>query len=165
MKQARVKLVKEGASCDDRVAKSVAKLSGHLEPSKVKDKEIFWDNVQVAGNGEATVFDVCFCSGDKTCGQKTYIRLKGKLVAGEATASKCEVFGFEVQGFKQIPDLNPGNIKRCVYDSRVKNADRVEEHCRRVMAFFPPGYDMKHWGSDKSCAKHSQQITKLLKKR
>lgn len=162
MRKQRVKLIREGASCDERGAEIVSGLGVAKEPSAVKEQEVVWEGLEVAGAGEAKVFDVCFCPGDGGCGHKKYIRLKGKLVAGEDTASKCVAWGYEVKGFKRIPDVSGTKIKRCVFDGRAPGADQVETHCRKVMAFFPPGYDVQYWGSDKSCAKTGQQITRRV---
>lgn len=162
MRKQRVKLVKEGGSCDERSSDAVSGLGLSTEPTTVKGQEVVWDGLEVPGNGEAKIFDVCFCSGDGGCGHKKYIRLRGKLVAGEATASKCIAWGYEVAGFKRIPNHPGTQIVRCVYDQRAPGAERVEIHCQKVMAFFPPGYDVHYWGSDTSCAKSGQQITRRV---
>lgn len=172
MQYQRVKLVREGMSCDKPAADEIQDHMPMLEPKHVNGKEAIWENVQISASGpagEATVYDVCYCPAEvgktdcKLPGR--FFRLKGKLIAGELTAAPCKAWGQEVVGFKQVPDLNPGSrpIKRCVYDPRMPSANLVEDHCRKVMAFFPPGYDVNYWGSDVSCAKHGHNIARPIK--
>lgn len=174
MRAQRVKLVHEGQPCSGEAAMEVQGMFASSEPGDVAAKEVRWAGVSIAPSPgsaahEAAVYDVCYCAaeiGASDCTDSSrFARLRGKLVAGELTASPCHAWGYEVLGFKQVPALkSAGNIQRCVYDPRLPSANLVMQHCRKVMAFFPENYDVEYWGSDKSCAVHGRSIAKKLSK-
>eukprot|EP00746_Dinoflagellata_sp_MGD_P001308 gnl/MRDRNA2_/MRDRNA2_102464_c0_seq1.p1 gnl/MRDRNA2_/MRDRNA2_102464_c0~~gnl/MRDRNA2_/MRDRNA2_102464_c0_seq1.p1 ORF type:complete len:951 (+),score=248.36 gnl/MRDRNA2_/MRDRNA2_102464_c0_seq1:428-2854(+) len=175
MERQRLKFVREDMSCDSPQPEEITGFYASQGPDsiKVKEGEVSWVGIEFSGRGEAEVFDVCFCpslTGQSDCSLPgRFFRLKGKFIAGEDSASPCRAWGYEVTGFKKLPTLkydhvsHQYNIMRCVFDKRMRNADHVSKHCQKIMAFFPHGWDMVHWGSDKSCANHGKSLVRAIK--